>query len=393
MTRRAFGGIRKLPSKKHQAYYTGPDGLRHAAHSTFVRRGDAEAWLSDEERLVDEGRWTPPAARNPNHRQRATLTLDEYAAMVIRRRESRARKPLKPSTASGYRQLVRVTISGELGGLPLTAITAGHIQRWHDGLSGTPTQAGNAYGFLASVMADAVHEKLVDESPCQIRGAGKPAPKRTPRIITPDVVAAYLAAAEDPYRTPLGLLIWCSQRSGEVRALRRSDIANDATRLRIERGVTRVSDETPTGRGRARWHFDTPKSKAGERTVAVPPVIQADLLECIRQHDESGRGPDALLFAARNGIDPLHDNTLRKAHKRALARIGMSGVTLHDLRRTGATMAGRSGATTKELMRRLGHARPDVAMLYQVADDERDRAVADAMAALVSPATPPSADQ
>jgi hypothetical protein len=39
----------------------------------------------------------------------------------------------------------------------------------------------------------------------------------------------------------------------------------------------------------------------------------------------------------------------------------------------------RQGATTKELMRRLGHATPDMAMRYQRADAERDRALARAM--------------
>jgi integrase len=44
-----------------------------------------------------------------------------------------------------------------------------------------------------------------------------------------------------------------------------------------------------------------------------------------------------------------------------------------------ATLAARQGATTKELMRRLGHATPDMAMRYQRADAERDRALARAM--------------
>jgi len=44
-----------------------------------------------------------------------------------------------------------------------------------------------------------------------------------------------------------------------------------------------------------------------------------------------------------------------------------------------AALAARQGATTKELMRRLGRATPDMAMRYQRADAERDRALARAM--------------
>ena len=38
-------------------------------------------------------------------------------------------------------------------------------------------------------------------------------------------------------------------------------------------------------------------------------------------------------------------------------------MTVHDLRRTGATLAAQSGATTREVMRRLGHTTAAVAMI------------------------------
>jgi hypothetical protein len=42
MTRRSFGYIRRLPSKRYQASYNGPDLARHAAPDTFEGRLDAE---------------------------------------------------------------------------------------------------------------------------------------------------------------------------------------------------------------------------------------------------------------------------------------------------------------------------------------------------------------
>ena len=41
-TRRGFGSIRRLPSKRYQASYQGPDGARHKAPDTFATKGDAE---------------------------------------------------------------------------------------------------------------------------------------------------------------------------------------------------------------------------------------------------------------------------------------------------------------------------------------------------------------
>ena len=107
--RRQFGALRHLPSKRWQASYTGPDGARHKAHSTYLRKGDAEAWLRDEELLIDRHEWTPPATRDP---KTATLpTLGDYAETIIARRQQRARKPLRQSTADNYRKLIRLTIT------------------------------------------------------------------------------------------------------------------------------------------------------------------------------------------------------------------------------------------------------------------------------------------
>ena len=78
----------------------------------------------------------------------------------------------------------------------------------------------------------------------------------------------------------------------------------------------------------------------------------------------------------------MHDTSLRAAHKRAATAIGRPEMTVHDLRRTGATLAAQSGATTREVMRRLGHTTAAVAMIYQVADNARDAEVARRMGAM-----------
>jgi integrase len=57
---------------------------------------------------------------------------------------------------------------------------------------------------------------------------------------------------------------------------------------------------------------------------------------------------------------------------------------VHDLRHVGATLAAQAGATTKELMSRLGHTTPAMAMRYQIAAQERDVKIAEAMSALAA---------
>ena len=53
-------------------------------------------------------------------------------------------------------------------------------------------------------------------------------------------------------------------------------------------------------------------------------------------------------------------------------------ITFHDLRHTAATLAAITGATTKELMARLGHSSQQAALIYQHATADRDAAIAEA---------------
>lgn len=61
----------------------------------------------------------------------------------------------------------------------------------------------------------------------------------------------------------------------------------------------------------------------------------------------------------------------------------MDGLRFHDLRHTATTLAATTGAITKELMARLGHASPRAALIYQHATDGHDRAIAAALTGLV----------
>jgi hypothetical protein len=56
-----------------------------------------------------------------------------------------------------------------------------------------------------------------------------------------------------------------------------------------------------------------------------------------------------------------------------------AGFHFHDLRHTGNNLAAASGASTRELMHRVGHGSMRAALIYQHATGERDREIADAL--------------
>jgi integrase len=63
---------------------------------------------------------------------------------------------------------------------------------------------------------------------------------------------------------------------------------------------------------------------------------------------------------------------------------------VHDLRHTAATLAAAAGATTKELMERMGHTSPAVALRYQHVMADRQAQLASALDDLARAATNPA---
>ncbi len=89
--------------------------------------------------------------------------------------------------------------------------------------------------------------------------------------------------------------------------------------------------------------------------------------------------PGGLVFVGPKG-GPLRGSTFgRSVWRPAVAGAGLPGLHFHDLRGFAATLAAISGATTAELMRRLGHSTVDMALRYQRATSDRDAAIARAL--------------
>lgn len=365
--KRAFGSIRKLPSGRFQARYTGPSLAVHTAPRTFAKKAYAEAWLASEDQLISSGSWSPPE-RRLLQQQSAGVTVGEYVETVIQRRMKRTRRPITQTTADLYRKDWKNRGQEVLGSIPLTELTSATVMQWWDSLGSTPTQDGRCYDLLKSVMTEAVEDEIIDRNPCRVRGAGKPEPKKRTDAVTVEEGKKYLEAVPPQYRLPLMASLWCGLRSGEVRGLRRRDIDLKAGELHVEQAVSRVRvDDHSFG-----WRIGAPKSPAALRTVSMPQMMVEPLREQLSKAPL--KTPDALVFPAINDpTKPMGEAILRRAHRKGLKAIGKPHLTVHDLRRSAATLAAQGGATTAELMRLLGHTTVAMAMGYQVASDARDR--------------------
>ncbi len=374
--RRTFGQIETrqstVPGRKprYRPRYFGPDGRRYCGPS-FATIGEAEGYLDNAERDIRLNVWKPEEPVAKPAVADSVPTFNEYAEQCIQDRLNRPVKPLRESTASNYRKQMRLELTPAFGSKRIDWITERDVNAWHKKSSAKkhPTQTANAYLFLCSVMNDAVNAGIISSSPCKVPGAnGKPAPKHEAETLTIAELHDYLEAVPAGYRLPLMLAAFCALRSGEVRGLRVQDVDATTGRITIAQAVSRIDGKYLIGK---------PKTKAARRTVYAPSFLRPALKQHLKDHPSKNRS--RLLFTALNGETPLHATVLREAHVKGRDAIARPTLTVHDLRKTAATLAAQQGATTKEIMTMLGHTTPTVAMMYQSAAEQRMKQIADRM--------------
>jgi integrase len=112
--------------------------------------------------------------------------------------------------------------------------------------------------------------------------------------------------------------------------------------------------------------FGPPKSRAGVREVAIPEAIRDELLKHITYY--VGKHPESLLFTGELSGGPVRrsNSSQRVNWSSMVERLGMKGVHFHDLRHAGNIWASKSGASTKDLMARMGHDDVRAALIYRV---------------------------
>lgn len=363
--RAGFGSVRRLPSGRVQARYTGPDGVTHTAPTTFSTKGDAEAWLAIQRAAITLGKWKPAS----RERQESQTTFADYAETWLRDRE------LKPRTRAHYRQLLDRQLLPRFGTLRPASITPEAVRDWHARTGvGTPTLRAHCYSLLRAILTTAVQDGLLPANPCHIRGAGNAKTVHKIRPASVDELEELVAAMPERYQVMTLLAAWCGLRFGELTELRRKDVDLGGGVLRVRRAVSRVDGENVIG---------VPKSDAGVRDVAIPPHLLPALRDHL--HYNVARPRDALLFpAAGDASRHLAPASLYKVFYRARAQAGRPDLRWHDLRHTGAVLAAQTGATLAELMGRLGHSTPQAALRYQHVAGGRDAEIAAALSRIAS---------
>ncbi|MET7383272.1 site-specific integrase [Streptomyces sp. NPDC005526] len=215
-------------------------------------------------------------------------------------------------------------------------------------------------------------DELIRRNPCRIKGADRyDVPERP--VLTVAEVFALADSIAPRYRLLVLLAAFTTLRFGELAALRRRDIDPEALTVTVRRAQAELQD--------GRLFDKAPKSAAGVRSVSFP----AELLDEVKHHLEhfAAPGRDGHVFVGPQGGQLRRSNFRDDWVKARKAAGATAELHFHDLRHTGNTLASTAGASTRELMTRMGHSSSRAALIYQHMTSDRDRAIADRLGAVI----------
>lgn len=370
--RRGFGAVRQTGSGRWQASYS-HDGSRHNAPDTFALKSEADKWLSDVRASIDRGEWIDPDI--------AGQTFRSYALAWFRDWQGERR----PKTRETYAGQLDRYILPYLGEMEMKSITTTTVKEWRAWLgeqfanrkkagqvgrrnaTGATTKA-QAYRILHTIMAEAVRDGVIRRNPCVLKGASSSAAAEP----TPATLEELNTIAENMpkrYAALIHVAAWSGLRFGELAALTRADVVLAEDRQTGQR-YYRIDVNKQAYKVGRKWYSDAlPKTGAGRRVVYLPPHLTDTLTAHLGTYVATGN--DAIVFGTRNNTI-VENSSIGKMYARARKAAKREDLRFHDLRHTGATLSAQAGATTKELMNRMGHSTPRAAMIYQHATEQRD---------------------
>ena len=229
-----------------------------------------------------------------------------------------------------------------------------------------------AYRLLRAILNAAVDDGRIPRNPCRIKGADKESPAERP-VATVSQVFELAERVSPNYRVFVLTAALASLRWGELVGLQRWDVDLAAGLIHVRRSVIERGGKV---------EVSLPKNQR-TRTVAVPGVLVDELRGHLAAHVKAD--PDSPMFTGEQGGTPRRGNWRAISRWRpAVQAVGLpEGFHFHDLRHTGYHLAAQTGASTRELMQRMGHSTVRAAMIYQHATDARSRHLADRLDALV----------
>jgi integrase len=292
-------------------------------------RSHAEAELRDRLNRVEKKRWEKPKP----------LTFRDYQATWFERQSKRRNWEL--TTTQVYENVLK-RLTASFGPMQLGAIRPRDVAAYVADQKLAAATVNRDVGVLYDVMKTAKKEELIDSN--SVEDADRPRiPDHDWRILQPEEVRRIAQAFKDAQaRTVFLTLAVTGLRKSELQALRWRDVSLVENELQVVRS----------------------KSKAGERPIAIPPL----LAEQLRQHYQrtAFKGDDELVFCHPKRGTLFSKQIWTPLFEAALKEAGITDHVrpFHDLRHTAITNWARDGMSPIIIMAQAGHANMATTQLY-----------------------------
>jgi integrase len=325
------------------------DGKRKQLRKRYATEKEARAALDAVRGEVSRGTYVHPAK----------ITLAEACENWLA-----AKHGLKPSTIHGHRANLAAAIS-ELGDIEVQKLTKRNIDDLVIKLrvGGLPSPTGKVrkpwsprsinymLGLLTAVLKDQMRQGQAVRNVAELvdRISADPKPSAT---FTPAELQKVLDHVEGDRYAIAWQLALTGLRRGEVAGLRLSDIDLDARTLQISSTRLRFGKNLVE---------DTPKSRAGRRTLPIPDHLAATLrsARAIQAADRLALGEEyrASGFIVVNELgDALSPHALTSRWARMLKAAGVRHIRFHDARHTCGTLMHLQDVPIALISAWLGHA-------------------------------------
>ena len=262
-------------------------------------------------------------------------------------------KRVRGSTMDGYRQRAKHIVDG-LGDVSIVDLRPDHLIEYYDSkLSNlSASTITKHHHLIVDCLSDAVKWNLVARN---VGIAVEPprAPKKEMRALSVSETHRFLdTCTTEPWRTIFHTLIWTGIRRSELLGLQWNDLDLDMALMTIRRSLVRLQNGT--------YVTDEPKTSSGARSLDLAPstclLLKQHRADQERDVELLGIPSSQANFVFGHPDDtPRTPSTVTQQFRRIASRAGLSGVRLHDLRHTHASLMLQQGTDIKTISTRLGH--------------------------------------
>lgn len=290
---------------------------------------------------------------------------------------------LRPSTIAMYRFMMRVVLP-YLGDKRLTEITAVDIMRYlqylreeyraPNGRVLNEKSIKHHYDILRIIFNYAERQEAIEKNPIKKVDAPKTV-KRPVDALTQEQARIFFKAlngCKPEYCCMMLLMATTGIRRGECLGLQWQDFDFENSTFHITRNATYTKESGTV--------VAEPKTPCSIRTIPLMDAVKRELLawaqEMTRQYPgESIKG--MYVFPGKESpFLPRDPNTVTRKVSEFMERIGLPGISPHDLRHTCATLLLENGADIKSVQEILGHADASTTLNFYVKADLRQMKVA-----------------